>query len=247
MNKIICLLLAMLSPVICAKEVVMAFGEAIPPFSFPESDSGIELDIIGEALAFHQHTLKPKYFPLGRIPYIFKQKHVDATMTDLGYDMAAIGAFYGQSAVFYDNVFITLKERNISIKTPDDLKGLSIISFQGATKRFPKWLKEPDKADLVTEQNKQIIQVLMLNSGHVDVALSDVSIFQYYSLQAETRLGKTLQETTTHRFTDIDPTDYRPVFWDESIRDDFNEGLEHLKKTGRYQAIFDKYLKNGKP
>ncbi|WP_250655418.1 substrate-binding periplasmic protein [Alkalimarinus coralli] len=221
----------------------MAFGEAIPPFSFPESNSGIELDVIGEALAFHNHTLRPKYFPLGRIPYMFKQKHLDATMTDLGHDMAAIGAYYGNSAVTYDNVFISLKERNLTIEKPTDLKGLSIISFQGASKRFPEWLQAPNKAGLVTEQNKQLQQVLMLNSGRRDIALSDINIFKYYSLKAEQELGKKLKHVKIHRFTEINPEDYRPVFWDKHIRDDFNEGLEQLKKTGRYQAIFDKYLK----
>ena len=33
-----------------AEDVVMAFGEKIPPFCFPESDSGIELEVIGQAL-----------------------------------------------------------------------------------------------------------------------------------------------------------------------------------------------------
>ncbi|UZE96616.1 substrate-binding periplasmic protein [Alkalimarinus alittae] len=233
------------SPALYAEEVKMAFGEAIPPFSFPESDSGIEIEVIGEALAFHNHTLHPKYFPLARTPYVFKQRYVDATMTDLGHDMSLIGAFYGNSAVVYDNVFISLKSRNLKLESPSDLKGLSIISFQGASKRYPKWLKAPYEAKLVTEQNKQLTQVLMLNAGKVDVALSDRNIFQYYSSQAEI-LGTTIKDVTFHPFTDVNPNNYRPVFWDKKIRDDFNEGLEHLKKTGRYQAIFDKYLNTEK-
>jgi len=38
------------------------------------------------------------------------------------------------------------------------------------------------------------------------------------------------------------PLDYRPVFKSQEIRDDFNEGLQALKSSGRYQEIFDAYL-----
>ncbi len=86
-------LILQFSAVLHADEVVMAFGEAIPPFSFPKLDAGIEIEVIGEALAYKNHTLTPKYYPLARVPFTFKHKQVDAAMTDLGHDMKAIGAF----------------------------------------------------------------------------------------------------------------------------------------------------------
>ena len=223
-------------------EVTMAFGNAIPPFSFPESDTGIELEIISEALAFHQHTLTPVYYPLARVPIAFAQKKTMAAMTDLGEDMEKIGAFYGDSAVIYNNVFITLKERKLHIKKPEDLKDLSVISFQGAIKRYPLWLEPVKKAKKYHEQHNQLIQVLILNKSRLDVVLSDISIFKYYSMLAEKEYGKLLKEFQFHHFVEPNPNDYRPVFWRESIRDDFNDGIKHLKKTGRYQAIYDKYL-----
>ncbi len=222
----------------------MAFGEAIPPFSFPTLDSGIEIEVIGEALAYKNHTLTPKYYPLARVPFTFKHKQVDAAMTDLGHDMKAIGAFYGNSAVVYDNVFISLKKRNLKIENPSDLEGLSVIAFQGAIKRYPAWLIPSGEDNLYTELNKQSLQVLMLNKGHQDVVLSDVSIFKYYLLQAEQQTGEKMNDIQVHHFTEVNPNDYRPIFWKKSIRDDFNEGLVFLKTTGRYQAIYDKYLKS---
>jgi polar amino acid transport system substrate-binding protein len=47
-----------------------------------------------------------------------------------------------------------------------------------------------------------------------------------------------------HSVIQADPNDYRPVFRDAAIRDDFNAGLAHLHKSGRYRAIYDKYLKD---
>ncbi|WP_324731559.1 substrate-binding periplasmic protein [Pseudomonas paeninsulae] len=226
-----------------AAQVVMAFGEKIPPFCFPESDSGIELDVIGEALAFRGHKLEPRYFPLARVPLAFRRGEVDAAMTDLGQDLGAAGAHYGNPAVIYDNVFISLNSRHLEINTPKDLKGLSVVAFPGAARRYPEWLAATQKAGLYFEQNNQELQVLGLNKGRFDLVLSDKSIYRYFELLLErTNLFKA-KTVDLHPFTEEAPQNYRPLFRDRQIRDDFNAGLEQLKASGRYQAIYDHYLK----
>ena len=102
-----------------ADDVVMAFGEKIPPYCFPESDSGIELDVIGEALAYRGHRLVPRYFPLARVPLAFRQGEVQAAMTDLGQDLSPQGAHYGEPAVLYRNVLISLQGRRLKIEQPE--------------------------------------------------------------------------------------------------------------------------------
>lgn len=225
-----------------AADVVMAFGEKIPPFCFPESDSGIELEIIGEALAFKGHKLKPRYYPLARVPLTFRKGEVDAAMTDLGQDLSDVGAHYGDPAVIYQNVFVTLQNRNLKIESPQDLKGLSVVAFQGAAKRYPEWLAASEKAGLYFEQNNQELQVLGLNKARYDVVLSDRSIFRYFELLLERTALFKAKPVQMHTFTEANPDDYRPVFHDKQIRDDFNLGLKQLKASGRYQAIYDHYL-----
>lgn len=227
-----------------ADTVVMAFGEAIPPFSFPAFDGGIEIEVIREALAYHGHQLTPRYLPLARVPVNFKQKNVDAAMTDLGIDMSAIGAFYGNSAVIYNNVFISLEERELSISHPQDLKRLSVLSFNGAVRRYPEWLNPVAESNLYIEQNNQMLQVLTLDKRRFDLVLSDINIFKYNYLQAQKDGKYKLKPVVFHHFTDVDESDYRPVFWNAKIRDDFNDGLQQLKRSGRYQAIYDKYLQS---
>lgn len=225
-----------------AAEVVMAFGEKIPPFCFPESDSGIELEIIGEALAFKGHRLKPHYYPLARVPLSFRQGEVDAAMTDLGQDLSQAGAHYGQPAVIYRNVFITLKKRKLRIHSPQDLAGLSVVAFPGAAQRYPEWLAQTQQAGLYFEQNNQELQVLGLNKARYDVVLSDQSIFRYFELLLERTSLFKAQATELHHFVEEDPEDYRPLFRDRQIRDDFDAGLQQLKSSGRYQQIYDHYL-----
>lgn len=226
-----------------SKNVKMSFGEKIPPYTFPETNSGIELEVIGAALAFKGHELKPSYYTLANVPKAFENKLVDAAMTDLGEDLTKKGGHYGNPAVWYNNVFITLKENDIKINKPDDLKNLIITSFQGAIKRYPKWL-EPVKANYnYFEQNNQKLQVLILHKQRVDAILSDINIYKYYTTKLEKEEKFLSKPVKFHQFVQLNIMDYRPIFRDKELRDDFNEGLEHIKETGQYQAIYDKYLK----
>lgn len=222
--------------------VVMAFGEKIAPYCFPETNSGIELEVIGEALAVRGHVLQPVYVPLARVPFEFKYRKVDAAMTDLGEDMKPHGGYYGSPAVVYDNVLITLKHRNLHISRPEDLHGLTVLSFQGASKRYPQWLGPVERKGQYFEQANQELQVTTLDRQRYDVVLSDRYIYRYHANQVERETGKPLQPVTEHVFTKVNPDDYRPVFHDRQIRDDFNHGLAQIKKNGRFKAIYDKYL-----
>ncbi len=236
-------LLLACSPHSLAATVVMAFGEKIPPFCFPESDSGIELEVIGEALAFRGHKLEPRYFPLARVPLAFRKGEVDAAMTDLGQDLAAVGGHYGNPAVIYYNVFVSLQGRHFDIQKPEDIKGLSVVAFQGAAQRYPGWLGESQRDGLYFEQNNQELQVLGLNKGRYDLVLSDRSIYRYFELLLERTTLFKAKSIAMHQFVEEDPQNYRPVFRDPQIRDDFDAGLAQLKASGRYQAIYDHYLK----
>ncbi|TDP62741.1 substrate-binding periplasmic protein [Roseateles toxinivorans] len=241
MKRLAFSLLVMSAPV-WAADVSMAFGEKIPPFSFPETSSGIEIEIIGEALAVKGHVLKPRYFPFARVPLAFKDGVVDAAMTDLGQDLRAAGAHYGDPAVLYDNVFFTLRSRGLQLRKPADLNGLTLVSFQGAANRYPEWLGPMKKAGNYVEVNDQAVQVKMLMLGRIDVVLSDRSIFRYFSLQLQ-RSGVALEAVDEQPFTAVNPQDYRPVFRSKQVRDDFNQGLLQIRKNGRYKAIYDKYLR----
>lgn len=224
-----------------AADVRMALGEKIPPFCFPETNSGIEVEVLREALAYRGHVLKPRYYSFARIPVAFRAREVDAAMTDLGQDLRPDGAHYGEPAVFYDNVFISLKERNLVIRKPEDLKGLTVISFAGAARRYPEWLAAVQADGRYYEQNDQALQVLTLDKGRYDLVLSDRNIFKYFTLQLR-QTGYKPKPTAEHAFVRFNPMDYRPVFRDRQIRDDFNAGLKHLKDSGRFQAIYQKYL-----
>ena len=230
------------SSIINAKDILMAFGQNIPPYVFEKHDKGIEIDIISAALAYKGHTLKPLYFPLARMPIAFINQQVDAIMGDMGVDLKVHGGFYASSAVTYDNVFISLKRNNFSISKPSDLDKLQVVSFQGAEKRYPNWLKKVEKEGRLFSISNQFTQVKLLHLGRYDVVLSDRYIFRYFAKRMKLLNVLTLDDVDEHTFTMESPDDYRPVFRDENIRDDFNFGLKKLKESGEFQKIYNRYM-----
>jgi len=222
------------------KEILMAFGQGIPPYIIEQNNTGIEIDIISAALAYKGHTLKPLYFPLGRVPIAFSHNLVDAAMGDMGVDLK--NAFYANPAVIYDNVFITLKSKNIVIEKPSDLNTLLVASFQGAEKRYPHWLAKVVKEKRFFGVSDQLKQVKLLNMGRFDVVLCDRYIFKYFVNQIKLKEKTEMSDVDEHTFITIDPMNYRPVFKSKRIRDDFNLGLSYLQESGEFQKIYDNYM-----
>ncbi|NRR34071.1 transporter substrate-binding domain-containing protein [Oxalobacteraceae bacterium] len=234
----------MLPQAAAGAEVSMAFGDNLPPYILVQSDGGIEVDIVREALALRGHVLRARYMPMGRIPQTFISGQVDAIMMDVGEDMSNRGGHYASPPVLYDNIFYTLRQRGLRITQPADLKPLSTIAFVGAARRYPDWLGGLGGA-AYQERNNQAAQPQLLAIGRYDVVLSDRTIFQYYAhLQSKLDPRFKLPALDEHAFTRADPRDYRPVFRDAAVRDDFNAGLQQLHKSGRYKAIYEKYLRH---
>jgi polar amino acid transport system substrate-binding protein len=237
------ILFFLMSTNLFAIDVNMGFGESLPPYIISESYSGIELDIVREALVFRGHILKPDFFPMARLAISYQTKKVDAIMMDVGEKISPKNGYYGDIPVLYQNVFITLKKNKRSIKKPEDLKGLSINGFIGASIRYPKWFTKVIKEGTYFEKNDQLLQVLQLSKGRIDVVLSDYNIFKYYFIQTKRKTNVSFSDFEVHDVVKEDPMNYRPVFCNKKVRDDFNLGLKHLRKIGRIKAIYDKYLK----
>ncbi|MCG8617401.1 MAG: ABC transporter substrate-binding protein [Desulfobacterales bacterium] len=225
-----------LSATVHSKEVTLVAGLSLPPYIIQESNSGMEYEIIKEGLAANGHTLVFKYVPFVRLAVDYK-KHDGAITVN---ESSGASGHYSDVVMVYQNYAISLKEKNIHIEKIGDLSDKKIVAFQNATKYLGPAFK-----DAVTgnpgykEQGKQILQVKMLYSGRTDTIVSDINIFKYYRKQVS---GVDTSEPVSYH--DIfPPTDYKVLFNDKDLRDEFNKGLAELKKSGRYDAIIDSYVK----
>lgn len=224
---------------LCAKEIKMAVGLALPPYFIAENSSGMEFEIVKEALAFKGHTLKATFVPFARVIVELENKTVDAAAT-VNSSSGLKNVFYSDSHITYQNVAISLKKKNYNIASIGDLGKYSIVSFQNATSYlgdvFAKMAKGNSK---YTEIANQESQTKMLFAERADLLVGDVNIFKFYKEKVTDVDNK--QEVTIHQI--FTPVNYSCAFTDETIKKDFDEGLKKLKSSGRYNEILKKYIK----
>jgi polar amino acid transport system substrate-binding protein len=235
--SIICVI-SLLPLAASAADVKVAFGLSVPPYIIPESTSGIETDIIREALAYKGHTITPIYIPFSTINAAFIDTQANAIATVE--EKIGIDGYFSDVVVTYQNYAVALSNNHISIKTIDDLKNYSVMAFQLATRYlgtdFAQMVKNNPRYREKQDQ-KKIVQLFF--DGKTEIIITEANIFNYYSNQLFT-VSDVSQKVD--RFDLFPPNHYKVVFRDKQIRDDFNEGLAHLRTTGEYQKIFDRYL-----
>ncbi len=224
------------------EEVSMAFGLSLQPYVIPKTNNGIEVDVVREALKFRKHHLMPEYVPLESVPKFFVRGRVAAAQRDGGQDLSVKGGFYAEECVGYQDVMVTLLEKEIRIAKPEDLQGLKVAAFPGAADQYPDWLGSLSREQgRYAEQSKVVLMVKTLHKGHFDVIVGDIRVIDYHTAQVRREGEIPILPTTVHYFTG--PVAYRPVFKDPQIRDDFNAGLIFLRETGKYQEILDAYTR----
>lgn len=221
-----------------AEELTLAVGLTIPPYVIPETGSGIELDIVREALKKKGYTVKPKYLPFARVKRALEDGEVEGALTiNLN---SGIEAFYSDEHLTCENVVVTLKENNFNIRDVTGLTGKSVVAFQDATlylgKDFASMAKENSR---YREIPKQELQINLLYTNRVDAIVLDKNIF-YYHRKHNTRVDTSKPVDIWYIFP---PTRFRVGFVREKVRDDFNAGLKELCSSGRYDEIVEKYIR----
>jgi len=229
--------LVLTSPNAFCEKVVMVFGQSLSPYVIEENNSGVELSIIKEALAFEGYELEPLYTQLGRVSFIFDQKAVDAAHRYIKKGENNTDLFYGSVTIEYHDVFFTLLERNIKIESPTDLEGYTLLSFQDANKHYPRWLPESYNH---SQTSTQINQIKLLQLGLVDIVLADKNIFSYHINLYRSLSHAKIKGMRMHVFTQ--PYKYKPVFKSKKIAKAYNRGLKKLRETGKYTKIISKSL-----
>lgn len=219
------------------RELTLAVGLALPPYNIPETNSGMELDIVREALKIKGYDLKPKYVPFARVKRELGNHEVDGALT-INVD-SGIKAFYSDEHLVCQNVVISLKKNGFTIHTINDLKDKSVLAFQDATLYLGKdFAGMAHKNPAYKEIAKQELQINLLYSNRVDAIVMDRNIF-YYHRKHNDRVDTSQPIEIWQIFP---PTPFRVAFVDETVRNAFNEGLKQLRESGRYDAIVKKYV-----
>ncbi len=237
MNKILVALLLFvgLSCSCAAKEVVVGMG-SFDPFVVESEDSGIFTDII--RAVFRHMPNHEAIFEYGmvnkRLWVFFEEGRIDA-ISNL-YDSVDLQACRSDPTFRFRDMAISLKKSNFIINKMTDLKGKSIMSFQGAKDFFGLEFAKVIDSRHYTELVKPQLQAIMLFHDRVDVSVGDLFLFLR-------TLEKENIDPGSFNFHDIFPRLYSHMgFHDEDVCKLFNEGLKKIKASGEYEGIYRSYL-----
>ncbi|AZQ83579.1 transporter substrate-binding domain-containing protein [Colwellia sp. Arc7-635] len=208
------------------------------PFIIEENGAGLQLDIIREAFASVNHSVNFSHLPLGRSITGFKRFNVDGIAT-LPEDYQYPGIYISKPYISYQNVAVSLSDKNISIDSIEDLTGKNIIAFQNAK----KFIGDDYNASVSLSSDYREIadqsqQIEMLFSRRTEVIILDMNIFAFF---VKSNVGGRYNQNFTVHYI-FDEREYSAAFKTEQHRDMFDEGIALIKEQGVYQLVLDRYL-----
>lgn len=220
------------------KEVKIAVGISVPPYVDSETQSGIELQIIHEALAEEGYGVLLKFLAGNGSANNFNAKQVDAMLVNR-YTPISEGAvptgFPSENVIHYHNFAFSLKASNYKVQDIDALGNFRVVGFYNASKVLgPEYAAAVYRAPLYKEVAEQTDQVIALYRGMVDVAIADLRIFTHFQDKLRHTSGE-FHEVIMHDI--FLPSPRHILFIHKQDRDSFDRGLKKLKASGRYQAI----------
>ncbi|WP_019614861.1 substrate-binding periplasmic protein [Psychromonas ossibalaenae] len=231
-----------------AEQVSIGISFSIPPWVIKETETGLELDILKEALSVKGHTIKANYLPLARAFESFDSGLVDAV---INVKKGMVKGFYSDLVVSFQNCAISLTGSKFVINDINDLQDKRIVAFQRASTILGQDFNAMTRKNTrYREVSDQSLQVKQLFKNRVDVVISERNIFKYFHNQSqqESLAGESVfvitaadlkQQVQYHCI--FPPSHYHYAFTSEKIRDDFNYGLKTIRENGLYNKIFSDY------
>jgi len=222
-----------------AEKVEFLAGLPKPPFIIKENESGIQLDIIKRALSSQNINVDFRHVPLGRNVLNFRKLDIDA-VSIIPSDYSSVGMFVSKPYITYQNVAVSLSDREISVETISDLSDFSTIAFQNAKKFLGDEFKSALRRSVgYREMANQLSQIDMLFTGRTELIVLDINIFLHFfrENQDNPKYNKLFK---IHYI--FDERHYAAGFKTLALKQKFDNGIAKIKESGEYQEILNKYL-----
>jgi polar amino acid transport system substrate-binding protein len=200
-----------------------------------ENDLGIEIEIVKEAFAYVGKEIRPVYMNYDRMTKEIAAGTIDGA-GQLVPNLEGVH-YMDKYAHLHDHLIFNAKLGS-NIKGVNDLAGKRVIAFQQASKYLGAEYNAATKTfSSYKEMVKQKNQSLLLIKGRTDAIILDIGIFKHWA--------KTLakpDDTFVYIPLAPEPFFFSAGFKDAALRNLFAEGMKKLRDSGRYDAIYKKYL-----
>lgn len=222
-----------------AAEITVGF-RLVAPYVIQGSDgqlSGLEHDLVRDVLQRAGRGLQPRVLPLARLAEDFRRGALPA-FTPAAAAMNLPGCL-SDVVLVYENIGLSLAERDVAANSVTDLRGLRLLAFQNARSLLPGI--EEAIAGARTEYAEvanQMLQVRALFSERADVILGERRIFRTLIAAPDSAVD-TRRPVREHRL--FPPNPYRVAFADAALCDDFNRALASFRASGDYNRLMQRY------
>ena len=230
-------ILCLLTPLAIAQDKILSIlvGMDKPPYIQMQDGAGFELELLKAVINEMGYSSVFMHVPNARISYLLEQGNADIA-TLQGVQETSNQLLYSQPYIRYQNAVITLRENNYSIDELDDLSGLNVVAFQGASRVLgTEYEKSIEQFGRYTEVTNQQSQVDLLLLRRIDAAIMDINIFQYYR-----RAANDHQPINLHLL--FPPSDYRCAFRDPLLQQQFDQALNTYRASRDYQRLQLEYF-----
>jgi len=233
--------LVFVSSICEAKPVSIAFTFSMSPYLNDDMKSGIERDIIFEAMNASDMALGEVHnVHYKRAMKMLEQGRIDgivSNMANSAYDELARKSYPSNKTIDYVDCAITFVKQGFKLTSVQDYADKSIWAFKTAkTTLGTAFELMANNNPHYTEDTDQTMQADMLALGRIDVAISDRNIF----------IGKLRRDdkyqTQDFEFQAIgEPTPRTLRFSNKEHLESFNVGLAKIKENGDYAKILMRY------
>ncbi len=238
------LLIALFSSCNClAEKLTVAFGNTLAPWVMAESNDGILIELITEAMEPLGYEIESVYYPYARRVKSYQAKLVDVVcdINQNHINNSNLTGHFSGIVYAYKNYAFSLKSRNYHFTNMSELSQYSLLSWQGARKQLGSsydLMAASNPFYLETHNQRQ--QVKMLFMERVDIIQLDRQIFEFYraSLIEKNIIDNNIE---VDRFALFGTNPNGFLFHSIKARDDFVKQIALMKKDGRYNKIFNKY------
>ena len=221
------------------KKLALGIGFSLSPYFFKGQARGAEFDLVRAVLSEAGYEMVPRYVSMSRRIQEFETRRVDGilTVTRTIHPNACLTDVY----IHYQNVVISMSSDDLQINQVDELGRYRIAAFQTAHQIIsPEFTRMAEKNPNYYPISTQVNQVRMLFRGRVDIAVSDLNIFNWYA--HDLAEGKKIDLNRSVRIHPLfPPSGKMATFWDPEICKSFNASLKKLKNNGRLRELTSKY------
>ncbi|WP_448212234.1 substrate-binding periplasmic protein [Colwellia sp. MEBiC06753] len=218
-------------------ELDVVVGLAKPPYVAENQKNGFELELVRNVLNMMNASPNYIFVPFGRSEKMLRTEGIDAILTansNIIKDKKALTDVY----IVYQNVAISLADRQLQINTIKDLSRYSLATFQSAHHilggEFAQAaLNSPNYIQVANQK----IQLDMLVKKRVDVIIMDINIFNYYL----SHYASDIDNSSVNIHTIFPQSDYHVAFKNHEYVPLFNQAFARYQKSEDYTKLKTQY------